>query len=587
MTLPRSKERRSTIPLSENLNKSISLDLIRILFCDRTFEHDIYELIRAFYPDITIQSQYENDLLPSAGQIDAGTGFVVWTRDHKAFIGCSTRGERVWTCTAFLPEDGSFASGQLEKDSKNALFSCAFRAESELACDLTNTDGLNLGFHEEYFAWPEGMSAESFSAAAARKENKDRLKYCLYRLLVWQTGRTLPWGSLTGIRPAKLAMGMLEQGKKNPQIADMLRTRCQVSPAKTALAITIANREKAILDEIDAGSGYSLYVGIPFCPSICLYCSFSSSPLSAWKKKVDDYLDALCKEIDEVSRMVKELGRRLDTIYIGGGTPTTLEPEQLTRLLGKLESSFGFDTLKEFTVEAGRPDSFSPLKMKALKSFPVSRVSVNPQTMNQETLDLIGRKHTVLQTREAFAMAREAGFDDINMDIIVGLPGEDRAMVRNTLSQIRELNPESLTVHTLAVKRAARLNIFREQYQEMSYESNQEIMEDVLTAAREMGMGPYYMYRQKNMKGNFENVGYSKPGKAGLYNILIMEERQPIIALGAGGSSKLVYLQENRIERVENVKDVTNYLARLPEMIERKKKAIDALSAGTPMRCEK
>jgi len=322
--------------------------------------------------------------------------------------------------------------------------------------------------------------------------------------------------------------------------------------------------------DIDYENGYSLYVGIPFCPSICLYCSFSSYPLKQWKNRVNQYLEALCKEIKEVAAIMKAKGRKLDTVYIGGGTPTTLEPEQLKVLLDALMENFCCENLAEFTIEAGRPDSITREKLMMIRNYPITRISVNPQTMNQETLDIIGRRHTVEETKQAFMLARECGFDNINMDLIVGLPGEDKIMVENTLNEVKALAPDSITVHSLAVKRAARLNIFKDKYQEMTFENNQEIMDMTMKTAYEMEMGPYYLYRQKNMKGNFENVGYAKVDKAGIYNILIMEEKQPIIALGAGGSSKLVFDQGKRIERVENVKDVTNYIDRIDEMIERK-----------------
>ena len=316
-------------------------------------------------------------------------------------------------------------------------------------------------------------------------------------------------------------------------------------------------------------------MGIPFCPSICLYCSFSSYPLKQWKNRVNQYLEALCKEIKEVAAIMKAKGRKLDTVYIGGGTPTTLEPEQLKVLLDALMENFCCENLAEFTIEAGRPDSITREKLMMIRNYPITRISVNPQTMNQETLDIIGRRHTVEETKQAFMLARECGFDNINMDLIVGLPGEDKIMVENTLNEVKALAPDSITVHSLAVKRAARLNIFKDKYQEMTFENNQEIMDMTMKAAYEMEMGPYYLYRQKNMKGNFENVGYAKVDKAGIYNILIMEEKQPIIALGAGGSSKLVFDQGKRIERVENVKDVTNYIDRIDEMIERKRKGIN------------
>ncbi|HIV34874.1 MAG TPA: coproporphyrinogen dehydrogenase HemZ [Candidatus Blautia intestinigallinarum] len=402
-----------------------------------------------------------------------------------------------------------------------------------------------------------------------RKMTKDRLKQGVYQLLRRLTGKELPWGTLTGIRPTKLVMGMIESGMTNPQIAQFMWEEYYVSPQKAALGITIANREREILKEIDYENGYSLYVGIPFCPSICLYCSFSSYPYRQWEKRVGEYVDALKHEICEVSKMMK--GRTLDTVYLGGGTPTTLPPEYLDEVLTCIEEHFPCDGLHEYTVEAGRPDSFTREKLLAIRKHPVTRISVNPQTMNQKTLEIIGRRHTVEDTVNAFYLARECGFDNINMDLIVGLPGEGKDEVSHTLEEIRKLDPDSLTVHSLAIKRAARLNMFRDQYQEMTFENNQEIMDMTTWCAYDMGMGPYYLYRQKNMAGNFENVGYAKVDKAGIYNILIMEEKQPIIALGAGGSTKLVFDHGQRIERVENVKDVTNYISRIDEMIERKR----------------
>lgn len=498
---------------------------ISIVLMDREFEHDVYELIKAFYPEAEIHTFYEED----GGECDV---FFRIGREEKDILIRYESEEHNGAMRAGMIE------GQSRESDKDALISC------------------------------HGKSR------ALRKANKDILKYTLYQVLTKLTGRTLPWGNLTGIRPVKLVMGMLEEGMKNTEVAREMREKYLVSPQKTALAVTIANREREILKNINYENGYSLYIGIPFCPSICLYCSFSSYPLKQWRDKVDSYLDALCREIRAVSGMMK--GRKLDTIYIGGGTPTTLAPGQLHRLLAAVGESFPVDEAEEFTVEAGRPDSITREKLQSMAEFPVSRISVNPQTMNQVTLDIIGRRHTVDQTKEAFYLARECGYDNINMDLIVGLPGEDATMVKNTLEQIKTLGPDSLTVHSLAVKRAARLNMFKDQYQEMTFENNQEIMDLTMQTAYEMEMGPYYLYRQKNMKGNFENVGYAKVDKAGIYNILIMEEKQPIIALGAGGSSKLVFEKGTRIERVENVKDVASYITRIDEMIERKRAGIDA-----------
>ena len=257
-------------------------------------------------------------------------------------------------------------------------------------------------------------------------------------------------------------------------------------------------------------------------------------------------------------------------MYIGGGTPTTLEPKELTRLFHKLTGTLDFSHVKEFTVEAGRADSITPEKLAVLKKYGVTRISVNPQTMKQDTLDFIGRRHTVEQVKEAFAMAREAGFDNINMDLILGLPGEDVRDVKNTIEEIKRLGPDSLTVHSLAVKRASRLSQWIEENGITAFINTEETMKIAMEGAADMDMAPYYLYRQKNMAGNFENVGYSKEGREGIYNILIMEEKQTIVALGAGSITKRVY-PDGRIERCENVKEVAQYIERIDEMIERKK----------------
>lgn len=407
---------------------------------------------------------------------------------------------------------------------------------------------------------------------ASRKETKNRLKSLLYELLHKHTGKTLSWGTLTGIRPTKIPMALLEEGRSNLEIADYMRKTYNTSDEKTALAIRIANKEKQILEDIHYDNGYSLYIGIPFCPSICLYCSFSSSPIHIWKHEVDHYLDALCREIEFAAAAYRD--KALDTVYIGGGTPTTLEPLQLNRLLDKMEASFDLSNVKEFTVEAGRPDSITAEKLQVLSRHRITRISINPQTMNEQTLAVIGRKHTVEQTKEAFALARELGFDNINMDLIVGLPGEDRCEVAHTLCEVAALAPDSFTVHSLAIKRAARLNMFKEQYKEMTFTNNQEIMNMAYTYAVKAGMAPYYLYRQKNMAGNLENVGYAKQGKEGIYNILIMEEKQSILALGAGAATKIVKPGVGVI-RIENVKDIKSYLERIDEMIERKRQGFE------------
>lgn len=417
----------------------------------------------------------------------------------------------------------------------------------------------------------EGKKAEGTAAVdfENRKETKNRIKQSLYRLLKECTQKELPWGTLTGIRPTKLPMAMLEEGMSREETAAYMKETYLASEEKINLSIDIADRERKLLRRLDYEKGYSLYIGIPFCPSICLYCSFSSSPMGIWKDKADQYLDAMEKEIDFLAEACKD--NVLNTIYIGGGTPTTLSPEQLDRLLTKVERSFDFSGLLEYTVEAGRPDSITREKLMVLRSHNISRISINPQTMKQETLEFIGRHHTVAQTTESFWLARELGFDNINMDLIVGLPEEDTEDVRRTMEQIKELEPDNLTVHSLAVKRAARLKLFQDRNVDMHIHNSWETIRLTAEYARYMGLEPYYLYRQKNMAGNFENVGYAKPGKAGLYNILIMEEKQSIMAVGAGAATKLVLERGKKVMRVENVKDIKHYLERIDEMIERKR----------------
>ena len=410
----------------------------------------------------------------------------------------------------------------------------------------------------------------------SKKELHEAFKCTLYTKLSAQLNKTLPWGYLTGVRPSKIAYTLLEKGADRGQILEEFTKKHLVSEKKAQLALQVAQTEKSILEKMDYKNGYSLYIGIPFCPTTCLYCSFTSYSLAAYQSKVQPYLEALLKEMKYVSEAMR--GRRLDTVYFGGGTPTTLSAGQLDMLLTELERQFDLSACRELTVEAGRPDSITYEKLCVLKAHHVDRISINPQTMNQQTLDLIGRRHTVEQIEEAFALAGKAGLDNINMDLILGLPGENKEMVQHTLEKIKALAPESLTVHSLAIKRAAALNIWREKYLDLQMDNSDEIVSMAADYAHQMGHQPYYMYRQKNMAGNFENVGYSKPGLECIYNILIMEEKQTIIAMGAGASTKIVFQNETeggqagRIERIENVKDVTNYIQRIDEMIERKRK---------------
>lgn len=419
---------------------------------------------------------------------------------------------------------------------------------------------------------PETYGAEyewQFSGQIGRQEEyKAGFKTFLYKTLEAHTGRSLPWGNLIGIRPTKIAYGLLEQENTPEQIESYLKEHYFVSDEKAKLSIQIAQREREILNQIHYQGGYSLYIGIPFCPTTCLYCSFTSFPIAAYRKRVEAYIDCLIRELRFVSEQYA--GKILDTVYIGGGTPTTLEPVQLERLLKHVKSFFDFSNVKEFTVEAGRADSITQEKLEVLKRHGVTRISVNPQTMKQETLDLIGRKASVEQVLNAYSLARKMGFDNINMDLILGLPGESQEDVKNTIEKIVELAPDSLTVHSLAIKRASKLSEWIKEHGISTLKNTDRTMEIAADGAKRLGMEPYYLYRQKNMSGNFENVGYAMPGKYGYYNILIMEEVQTIVACGAGTISKRVD-PDGRIERCDNVKDISLYLEKIDEMIERKR----------------
>ncbi len=428
---------------------------------------------------------------------------------------------------------------------------------------------IRIYFHRDASEEHEEYEDERQETASGKKETRNCFKRMMYDMLSALTGRELPWGTLTGVRPTKIVYGLLEENKSEQEIIDYLKKEYYVSTRKGKLAIKVAENEKRLLEKIDYNNGYSLYAGIPFCPTTCLYCSFTSYPLAVWRDKVDTYVDAMLKEMAFTAQLMKD--KTLDTFYMGGGTPTTLEADQLDRVLGFFESRFDTSALKEYTIEAGRPDSITRDKLMVMKRHGVNRISINPQTMNDDTLKLIGRHHSVAQVKEAFKLARDCGFDNINMDLIIGLPGETEEHIKRTMEEVAALAPDSLTVHSLAIKRAANLNIFWDKYKAYSMINTDDIINMTADCAAAMEMEPYYLYRQKNMAGNFENVGYSKPGKEGVYNILIMEEKQTIVALGAGSITKRVF-PDGRIERCENVKDVAQYIARIDEMIERKQK---------------
>ncbi|MGL4791230.1 MAG: coproporphyrinogen dehydrogenase HemZ [Anaerotignaceae bacterium] len=407
-----------------------------------------------------------------------------------------------------------------------------------------------------------------YKESPIERENKRQIKLPIYLALKELTGYNPKWGMVTGIRPAKTVNELLDCGESEENALNYLTQKYFATKEKALLTLEVAKAEREILSK-NTQYDYSLYIGIPFCPTRCLYCSFTSYPLDKYKKMVDVYLDNLIKEMEFVSANLKD--KKLMTIYIGGGTPTSLNEAQLKRLLLAVENNFNTNNLLEYTVEAGRVDTITEEKLKTMKAFNVDRISINPQTMNNETLSLIGRNHNVVEVKEVFKMARDLGFKNINMDLILGLPEENEHHVINTWEEISKLQPHSVTVHTLAVKRASRLKEEFENYTLTEAQLMEKFIEISAEYAEKMDMKPYYMYRQKNMIGNFENVGYTKEGCESVYNVEIMEERQTIIALGAGGTTKIYYEKNNQLERIFNVKGVEEYISRIDEMIERKR----------------
>lgn len=546
--------------------------MIIVTFNKPDFEYDVHSLLKEFFPKEDIQMYYREPANFSESKNLACTSHLITDDTEIDFEGASHRFEIRFIGGSDEDEEAK------ENEARNT------EAGMQNVCSKEADAGKAAGEHERIeLLWSRGdepASVYSFCETEGldRKEKKNVLKQELYKMVSTGLGRELPWGTLSGIRPTKIAMKLLDEGASDDEVFRYMKDVYLASDEKAQLSVDIAKREKALLDKVDYDNGYSLYIGIPFCPSTCAYCSFTSYPLGVWRKSVDRYLDALEKEIDYTAQ--KFYHKKLNSIYIGGGTPTTLEPYQLDRLIRKIRCSFDLKDCLEFTVEAGRPDSITREKLMALKKNGISRISVNPQTMKQETLDIIGRHHTVEDTIESFKLARELGFDNINMDLIMGLPEESIDDVKHTMEVIKELNPDNVTIHSLAIKRAARLTIFKDRYQDMQMVNTQEHMSVCEKYCKEIGLEPYYLYRQKGMAGNMENVGYAKAGKAGVYNILIMEEKQTIVACGAGASTKRVWAEPNpdgthRIERCENVKDVGQYIDRIDEMIERKQKLFE------------
>ncbi|MDU2672440.1 MAG: coproporphyrinogen III oxidase [Clostridium sp.] len=408
---------------------------------------------------------------------------------------------------------------------------------------------------------------------------KDDIKRLVFISLKELTNEEYPWGILVGIRPSKIALKYLEEGKNEEEIIKIFKEKHLASEEKAKLCIEVAKAEERFVNHDE--KKVSIYVGMAFCPTRCFYCSFTANSILGSKKLVNPYLEALTYEIRKISEYVKEKNLKIETVYFGGGTPTAVNNEEFENIMKEVYNAFIKDkNTLEFTVECGRPDSITAEKLETMKRYKVTRISINPQSMNDDTLEAIGRGHNVSDVKEKFNLARKMGFNDINMDIIIGLPGEGLEYVKTTCDEIFNLNPDSLTVHGLSLKRASILYenfILKKGIQVKKQEELASMYNESMQLSKKLGLKPYYMYRQKNMVGNMENLGYSKEGKECIYNIQMIEDKQTIIALGADAVTKVVFLEEDRIERFGNIKDIKEYSNRIEEMVNGKIKLLDTL----------
>ena len=403
---------------------------------------------------------------------------------------------------------------------------------------------------------------------ADEKEQELKLALCLYTCFVKATGYTPKWGILTGVRPAKLYSRLVKQtGLEKTE--EYFKNTLKVSDEKLRLCQSAVKGEEKITS-LSRPDSFSLYISVPFCPTRCSYCSFVSHSVEQARRLIPEYVKLVCEEIRKNGEIAKELGLRLETVYIGGGTPTTLSAEELTTVMNRVRESFDLSNLREYTVEAGRPDTITSDKLNAVKAGGATRISINPQTMNDAVLAEIGRKHTAAQTVEAFKKARKLGFDNINMDLIAGLPTDTLESFKNTVNEILKLDPESVTVHSLSMKRSSSLNVSGRLPEIEIGKTAGEMVDFANKTLCDNGIFPYYMYRQSKTVGNLENVGYAKKGYECFYNVYIMDETHTILAGGASAVTKLKQPKGPLIERIFNFKYPYEYINRFDEIISRK-----------------
>ncbi|MDO5718426.1 MAG: coproporphyrinogen dehydrogenase HemZ [Tissierellia bacterium] len=396
------------------------------------------------------------------------------------------------------------------------------------------------------------------------------IKASIYEALSVCTGRRLPWGILTGIRPVKIGHKLLQLGMERDEANRYLMDLFKLDKKRSDLVIDIANNQLSYLDYSEGN--YSLYINIPFCPSVCVYCSFPTVVIDKYRDRIPQYVDRIIEEIHHTKKIMGN--SKLYSVYIGGGTPSSIPNKYLASIIKAVREILGDPISGEFTVECGRADTINTPLLRILSENGVNRISINPQTMNDSTLKIIGRKHDGEDIIEAFNLAKRLGIENINMDLIVGLPNEGIDDIKDTFDRVLKLDPENITVHTLSIKKGSHLRN-KTDYKNIGGSEIEEMINYSFDTAIKNSYTPYYLYRQKNILGNFENIGYSKKSKACIYNILSMEEIQTIVGIGMGAVSKFYFPKEDRIERVANFKSLDEYLRRFHEQIGRKENALD------------
>ncbi len=527
----------------------MKVEIVQVGFQDYRF--DIYHTWKLFFEEVELTYQGDNPGEESESLTSSATDQAV-SSEH-------------WRMTIQLEE--------------NADSSELGTAKAHVLLEQFHPD-------QEPVAWVNDRSQElrSTTADTQRREVKRLICKTMLKVLEEATGLDMPWGVLTGVRPTKLMHNLLMKHGREYSV-NWLQEEYLLTEEKATLIADVAERQlKVIPDLFDMDREVSIYIGIPFCPTKCAYCTFPAYDIRSNKGSVNSFLDGLHHEIRETGRWLTQAGLGITTIYWGGGTPTSITAEEMDALFVTLHESFpAMDRVRELTVEAGRPDTITPDKLQVMLKWKVDRISINPQSFTQLTLDKIGRHHTVEETVEKFVLSREMGMDNINMDLIIGLPNEGVAEFQHTLDETAKLLPESLTVHTLSFKRASKMTQNRDQYEVAERDEVGEMMDMAMQFMQDNKYVPYYLYRQKNILGNLENVGYSLEGRESLYNIVMMEERQTIVGIGCGAVSKILFPQEldpdgnehRKIERFPNPKDPAIYNQSYKEYLAKKLKLMD------------